>query len=250
MTLSAASLNERLSELHKLTAQTPLFNPVFQLGLDVSRDLEGGGADLAAIGDLISELECNALQARAKQVHNLVQPTGVDENKARLRALIAQTAQRGFESFRTVWEHPLLNCVFTGHPTFLLSDAQSEAVANAASSGNISAEMVCTLADVRAPITIGHEHDRAIAAMRRAGTARDVVTSIVLDVASQYWPDRWRSLKPNPYTLATWVGYDMDGRTDINWFVSIRFRLAEKAARLSDYHAMLAAIDAGLPVVA
>ena len=38
-------LRDRLQELHALTAQTPLFNPVFQLSLDISRELEGGVID-------------------------------------------------------------------------------------------------------------------------------------------------------------------------------------------------------------
>ena len=45
---SNQDLRDRLQELHALTAQTPLFNPVFQLSLDISRELEGGAIDLTA----------------------------------------------------------------------------------------------------------------------------------------------------------------------------------------------------------
>ena len=45
----ASDLSTRLRELHAFTAQTPLFNPVFQLGLDLSRDLEGGKKSLKDI---------------------------------------------------------------------------------------------------------------------------------------------------------------------------------------------------------
>ena len=45
----ASDLSTRLRELHAFTAQTPLFNPVFQLGLDLSRDLEGGKKSLKAV---------------------------------------------------------------------------------------------------------------------------------------------------------------------------------------------------------
>ena len=34
-------LRARLRKLHERTAETPLFNPVFQLGLELSRELEG-----------------------------------------------------------------------------------------------------------------------------------------------------------------------------------------------------------------
>ncbi|MBC2667118.1 hypothetical protein H7F51_16485, partial [Novosphingobium flavum] len=58
------SLEERLQELHALTAQTPLFNPVFQLGLELSRGLESGTLSLDTLGGLVAELECESLQDR------------------------------------------------------------------------------------------------------------------------------------------------------------------------------------------
>ncbi|MBC2667444.1 hypothetical protein H7F51_18150, partial [Novosphingobium flavum] len=58
------SLEERLQELHPLTAQTPLFNPVFQLGLELSRGLESGTLSLDTLGGLVAELECESLQDR------------------------------------------------------------------------------------------------------------------------------------------------------------------------------------------
>ena len=39
---TVAALEARLGELHQRTRETPLFNPVFQLSLDLSRALEGG----------------------------------------------------------------------------------------------------------------------------------------------------------------------------------------------------------------
>ena len=36
-----------------------------------------------------------------------------------------------------------------------------------------------------------------------------------------------------PFRFATWVGYDMDGRTDIGWATSMHYRLREKAMRLA-----------------
>ena len=47
-----------------------------------------------------------------------------------------------------------------------------------------------------------------------------------------------------PFRFATWVGYDMDGRTDIGWATSMYYRLREKAMRLATYSASLADIGA------
>lgn len=234
------ALRDRLQELHALTAQTPLFNPVFQLSLDISRELEGGVIDLAAIGALVNDLDCEALQSRAKRIGRLLAPVGLDDNVARLREIAdASATMLGFEGYCARWGQPLLHAVFTGHPTFLLTPAQSDAVADAASSGDTSPVTLCLVETERPPITLTGEHGEAIAAMRRAGGARDAMNGVLLDVAASHWPDRWQEFRPMPWQFATWVGYDMDGRTDIGWATSIGFRLLEKAERLAGYVAAL-----------
>src|SRR3546814_6821683 len=62
---SVAVLIDRLGELHGRTRETPLFNPVFQLGLDISRALEAGELTLDGIAALVAELGCLSLQSRA-----------------------------------------------------------------------------------------------------------------------------------------------------------------------------------------
>ncbi|NCQ64841.1 MAG: phosphoenolpyruvate carboxylase, partial [Alphaproteobacteria bacterium] len=99
-------------------------------------------------------------------------------------------------------------------------------------------------------ITLRYEHQCAMSAMAHAQDARDTIVAAVLRTAQKQWPDRWHELDPMPFRLATWVGYDMDGRTDITWYTSIAFRLAEKAQRLDRYAAALARIDADHPLVA
>ena len=233
---SNQDLRNRLQELHALTAQTPLFNPVFQLSLDISRELEGGAIDLTAIEALVRDLDCEALQSRAKRIGRLLAPVGLDDNITRLREIAdASATMLGFEGYCARWGQPLLHAVFTGHPTFLLTPAQSDAVAVAASSGDTTPATLCLVEHERPPITLPGEHEEAISALRRAGEARDTMVSVLLEVAAKHWPDRWQALKPLPWRLATWVGYDMDGRTDIGWATSIGFRLLEKAERLSGY---------------
>jgi phosphoenolpyruvate carboxylase len=131
--------------------------------------------------------------------------------------------------------------VFTAHPTFLLAPDQAEAVAMAASGGNDNA--VCAVPFARSAVTLEHEHRAAMAAMARAQDARDVIVARLLSEAQARWPGAWRALRPEPFRFASWVGYDMDGRTDIGWHTSIAFRLQEKAERLARYTASLEAID-------
>ena len=229
-------LEARLEALHPLTAETPLFNPVFQLSLELSRRIESGELPLGEVARLVAELECEGLQARAARLSRLVAPLDPAENQARLSDL---ASGEDFAAFAERWRHPLLHVVFTAHPTFLLTRRQSEAVASAASTGAIDAASACVAPHERDAITLDSEHADAMAAIARAQAARDTMVRQLLGEARARFPDQWRQLAPLPLRFASWVGYDMDGRTDISWATSLRYRLAEKAERLGSYAAAL-----------
>jgi phosphoenolpyruvate carboxylase len=241
-------LSARLQALHARTIETPLFNPVFQLSLELSRELESGAMTLADAGALVAELECESLQSRAAKLVHLLSPMALQDNLAALRGLAAASAT--FDDFAARWQRPLFHVVFTAHPTFLLTPAQTEAVAAAASSSDVSAETVCIVDTQRPAITLDFEHDAAMAALARGQDARDAIVGALLAEAAARWPDRWRTLQLLPYRFASWVGYDMDGRTDIGWSTSIRYRLREKGLRLGRYAAQMEAIDAGHAIAA
>jgi phosphoenolpyruvate carboxylase len=231
-----ADLNARLQELHALTRETPLYNPVFQLSTDMSRKIESGAMPLSDVAGLVSELECDALQSRATKLHRLVAPVSEADND---KAIAALSPAGSFEEFAERWAQPLQHIVFTAHPTFLLNSAQSDAVAAAASSGEINEAMVCVADHARDAVTLDYEHGEAMAAVARASAARDRLVARLYAHAAKQWPDQWTGLQPLPYRFATWVGYDMDGRTDIGWNTSLHYRLQEKAMRLASYAATL-----------
>ncbi len=233
-----SDLSQRLQELHQRTVETPQFNPVFQLGHDLSRQLEAGEMSLDDFEALIAELEVASLGDRALRLKRMVSPIGAEANETAL----ADTLEAGdFTTFRAQWERPQLHAVFTAHPTFLLTPAQSDAVANAACS---DAEITdACIGGERPQVTLAYEHERAMRAIANAQDARDAIVSQLLGHAQKVWPDQWHELAPLPFRFASWVGYDMDGRTDITWSNSIGFRLSEKAERLSRYVASLESFD-------
>src|SRR5690606_20112434 len=138
---------------------------------------------------------------------------------------------------------PQLHAVFTAHPTFLLTPDQAQAVDEAAASPTPVDRSVCAVPARREKITLTFEHRQAMKAIAYAQDARDRLVAGLLEEARRRWPGEWQSFRPLPFRFASWVGYDMDGRTDIKWFHSIGFRLAEKAERLERYVAQLEAID-------
>jgi len=121
-----------------------------------------------------------------------------------------------------------------------LSRAQSAAVVDGACSGDVGAGTVCVAPHDRDTITLDYEHDEAMEALANGQIARNRLVGQVLDTARARWPKKWREVRPAPFRFASWVGYDMDGRTDIGWQTSMRYRLAEKAERLATYAADLA----------
>ena len=216
-----ASLSERLRVLHRQTRETPLFNPVFQLSLDISRKLESGDLGIADLGGLVDELEAQSLDARANRLRNLLAPADAGE---RLASLASSGA--AFDSYRAFWEQPHMHVVFTAHPTFLLAPQQSEAVAQAVANGGDARPGAAGEAP---EITLRYEHQCAMAALANAQDARDRMVSAVLDRAQAEFPGRWCELQPLPFRFASWVGYDMDGRTDIKWYTCRKRRSGSNA---------------------
>ncbi|ABC62197.1 phosphoenolpyruvate carboxylase [Erythrobacter litoralis] len=235
---SVTDLRERLQDMHSRTAETPLFNPVFQLSLDLSRALEAGELSLDDLESMICELETTALEDRAARTRRLLALPGTDT--WRLGPDFAD-----FGAFREHWEQPRLHAVFTAHPTFLLTPDQASSLASAITGDGSVADAACTATEDRPAVTLVYEHQRAMRAIGHAQDARDRIVGELLSNAAVSFADRWRDLKPLPFRFATWVGYDMDGRTDIKWYDSIGFRLAEKAQRLRRYVAKLEKIDSG-----
>ncbi|MBZ6379136.1 phosphoenolpyruvate carboxylase [Pacificimonas flava] len=232
-----SDLKGRLAELYDRTRETPLFNPVSQLAFELSRLIEGGKLRLQELSEIIEDYERHAFRDRAARLNDLLSPVNLGENDERLRALVRSDAD--FSQFRSRWERPFLGSVFTAHPTFMLSDGGYDALAKLASGEEADPELE------GADPTLESEHAAVMATSKRAADARARMTSVLVDEARQAFPDKWRSFRPQPFSFATWVGYDMDGRTDIGWSMPIRFRLIEKSKQLERYSEALAELGEG-----
>ena len=231
--MQIGKLRERLAELYSHTSESPMSNPVAQLGFEISRDLEDGNNDLAALDQAINALSGEAFQARAKRLHQLLAPTGHDANQKILSDLANVSDKTNFATFSEKWSRPMLGCVFTAHPTFLVSPSAYKDLARCAVNPN-DTETVGSLQRGSAP-TIEDEHDAAISAINTAADAQNHIVDLLVEKARSSFPEDWRKLRPQPFSFATWVGYDMDGRTDIAWTTSLRFRLIEKQNQLERY---------------
>ncbi|MGA1343039.1 MAG: phosphoenolpyruvate carboxylase, partial [Hyphomonas sp.] len=141
---------------------------------------------------------------------------------------------------------------FTAHPTFALSrDLRAALAAYVTKPGpaNRAALKAEASADGRAwnqSISLGTEHREAQDVLRHAADAQAAYARLVIETAQEAFPHAWQSLRPALPTLASWVGYDLDGRTDIPWFRSVQLRLGEKAEQLARYARQLEDILEGI----
>lgn len=234
-----AELSSRLEVLHEWTVDTPLFNPVFQLSLEISRAIESGDLRLEEIDRMVDQLEMEGLEARATRLGRLIGPIDAPDDLDRLFGSVDEDPSRVMAR----WSQPIVHIVLTAHPTFLLSKAQTASVAMMAAGDESGASpshpsrspnQLPRDATPESP-TLDFEHDAAMTALHHAQRARTTLTRGLLEIARRRWPSAWRQFRPLPFRFATWVGYDMDGRTDISWATCLRFRLTEKASRLRRY---------------
>jgi phosphoenolpyruvate carboxylase len=234
-------LISRLAELYDSADESPLLNPVAQLGFELSRKLEAGALGLNELDESTRALLQEAFLTRAARLHDFLAPTEPAANEARFCALATASATAGYDLFVDRWTRPLLGCVFTAHPTFLLSPSAYRALAQHAA--DPAAEIDFEVLENRSAPSIEDEHAAALSAINCAAAAQDRLVRLLVGVAQERFPEQWRAFRPKPFNFATWVGYDMDGRTDIAWTTSMRFRLLEKQNQLDRYLGLLRPLE-------
>ena len=227
---------------HKENAgDNPLLNPVRRLASDLFRALEAGDVSISDVASAVEELSNASFEDRTAAFHRRRQ-TQSDAPENILDGLAAS----GEASFRKQTEKTHTGVVFTAHPTFALGREKRALIADYPQDENGAVldswrKKVLEHSDV-APdaISLRYEHGEARKAITNAQNAIRSLNAQILSAAEKHFPASWKSFTPNPVSLATWVGYDLDGRTDIHWGETIRIRLAEKAEQLRRYEKSLA----------
>ncbi|MCI5043134.1 MAG: phosphoenolpyruvate carboxylase [Aquisalinus sp.] len=228
------ALRQRLTELREYIAVDPLSNPVRQLAHELSIQIESEELSAEDLSELIKFYSNNAFLDRSRALKQYLSLSNEKVSEDQLSDAIRNNLNTSdFETFCTFWRKTRDVIVFTGHPTFILSKAQREALAKNVSGTELNLANLEHYPD--SPITLKEEHEAALCAMEHASNAISLLHRKLIENASASFPDRWRSFSPAPMKLATWVGYDMDGRSDIGWQDVIRHRLIEKVRRVELY---------------
>ena len=83
-------------------------------------------------------------------------------------------------------------------------------------------------------VDLAYEHARAQEALSNLRASYLELLNAFLSTTSARFGDEAYKVRPSLATLACWVGYDLDGRTDIKWSHSFLLRLEEKRAALNE----------------
>ncbi|MEM7740976.1 MAG: phosphoenolpyruvate carboxylase [Pseudomonadota bacterium] len=223
------ALEARLLTLRAELETDPLANPVRRLGYELSKAIEAGTLSLDDTEALIVELSCQAVNQRRLEAKSYL---GADHDLRRSIGHLTEHCETE-DAYRAFVERPVETVVFTGHPTFAMT---KDGIASILSDGDTTPATT-----IRSSITLAEEHEEACRALGFAGDAITSVSRVALEQAKSRFGEGFRTMLPTPVTLATWVGYDLDGRQDIGWERIIVHRLTEKKMALDDYIARLGA---------
>jgi len=256
----ARTLADALAHYRQQTELDPFANPVMLLALDVSRRLHGGEISLGAIEQLVQYLGAEGFLARARRLGDYLGDSDPDANEARLAWLIDRLAQDAdgrpmpFERFRERVEREAFGIVITAHPTFNLSGSQMVALASLATGRGLSGEPLSPAgreslirdmarSELRPEeMSLQREHALSLVAIANIHGALRILYRVVLRVARRHYPDQWSGLVPRLITVASWVGYDLDGRSDIKWTDTLHKRLVVQQQQLRHYLQAMKAI--------
>jgi phosphoenolpyruvate carboxylase len=253
----AALIAELTAELQRLSATTrddPVSSPVLLLGLGLARRLAKGSIGPSALEQMVQHLTADGFLDRSARLGRMLGETDPAANTARLAALFETQARSAdgallpFEAFRPRVERELFGIVITAHPTFalttgLMRDLGALAAGYGPDGRPLTAEARALLIERAArtehrpdaDLSLNREHALSVEAIGNIETALRNAYDILFGVAQRLYPERWQELRPRLLTVATWVGYDLDGRSDIRWTDMLHKRFKIQAVQLDRY---------------
>ena len=207
----------------------------------VSDRLYHGDVSLDDIAGLIANIGDSVWQSQATSLHH---KSGLAQAQTNLSDVV--TALQGRDVTK-----PLYRAVFTAHPVFALQHQHSLALCDAAATDPQKAIAPDAAYQPRQLVTLQDEHAEAMAALRNARTTIRQINSALLSARRKTHPSDWRDQLPVMIGVSTWVGYDLDGRSDITWLDTLILRVTEKREALLLYQEMLSpfALDALTPLL-
>jgi len=248
-------LAHALERLTEGAVNDPFSNPVLDLSLEIGRRLDSGALGLGALEAVVQCLSTEGFLDRARRVGRWLGEVDPERNAERLRTLFRRIAKPdgadepvSLDVFRRAVEREVFGIVMTAHPTFNLTPelttlmaclavgrSEEGVVLDARRTADIARRIAERPHRPEAEIPLAGEHEQSLAAISNIQSALRQVHAIVFEVAAEFYPKRWTELTPRLVTVASWVGYDLDGRSDIRWTDTLHKRLKVERRQLDWY---------------
>ena len=252
--IDVAMLGSIWNRVRTQAAADPFSNPVLLFALDLSMRIDRGELDLKSLEALVQHLTMEAFEDRAARMARYLGEVDPSANEHAIEALIeARARDASFEEFAAALSHELFGVVFTAHPTFSITRELARIMAELATGQTVAGVALdraardrriedAALVEHRPPeeLTLEVEHACVIEALEHAHDALERIHRTAFRVAREHWPGEWTRLEPRLMTLASWVGYDHDGRSDITWTRTLAARMEDKLAMIARYRAKVA----------
>lgn len=211
-------------------------DPIETLSSQIGDELIDGNLSVATLENTVRVLRDGNLKQRAARLRSYV---GL-KSEATPEERLDEAARKTVESCDTVegliakLSRPGFAAVFTAHPTFALADNVYRHIVEMATDPSHKLPELKSHRREGAP-TLAHEQNLALTAILRGRDALDIFNASILKHAAARWPEQEAALASfdiRTLILATWVGFDTDGRSDIHWWDTLRIRLALKRTQL------------------
>jgi len=236
--LDEKALRADLKALRAQIPDQPTLNPIVNVAFDLSRRLEAGEISFEDVRALATRLMDSACAHRAMLLKEQIGLESERQTRKEFAEFVAREVAGidpdDFEAFKARFARARNGIVFTAHPTFGLSEELSNRMVEIAVSGSPKAQPIELPHRPDPSLTLDYEHGRAQSAIRNLRDAYVDLTIDFLAAAHSTFGDRVLKADQQLATFASWVGYDLDGRTDIKWTFSFLVRLKEKIAALAD----------------
>ncbi|GBR70733.1 phosphoenolpyruvate carboxylase [Gluconobacter kanchanaburiensis NBRC 103587] len=199
----------------------------------ISRNLslDDGNSERSHLDEIETVVRALRDEHFAERAAHLRAYVGLDstEPQQRLKAVAKRLVDQASDAASL--KIPKIAAVFTAHPTFALADRVYEILTQRAE--NPEQAVPCLKTHRRpSPPTLAQEQALALAAILRGRDALDDLTQALLIEMTNRWSGEAAHVDPSPVILATWVGFDTDGRNDIGWWDTLRIRLELKCSQL------------------
>ncbi len=257
----AEALRAKLKSELTSTSPNPLHNPVDALALSISDRVDQGDLDDCDLENLVQYLVARAFLFRSKKLGAYVGETDAEANKEaisdRFRSLAKSVDGKKLDSasFQAALAKEWMGLVITAHPTFCMTEVASQDIADLAvecarDGSPLSDKARDEILERTGLIPHGtpqgidlqSELAQSYVAVEEINCSLRTLYECAIDVTQELYPDDWTTICPRLITIASWVGFDLDGRRDIGWNTTYKARLESTVRQISHYRDRVAEI--------